>query len=129
MHELSVMKRVVEAVMSVHEQEPGGTIIAITLLVGEGRNFVEKWVQEYYDMLTADLPIANAKVKLETVPMTLKCEACGEIYRVSPHAVHGVSCPKCGDKAYEICTGYEMILKNIEYEIECEEEGNEYQSD
>ena len=72
MHELSVMKRIVETVLSVQQQEPLGKITALTLLVGEGRNFVQEWVQNYFDMLAKDSPVEGAKVKLENVPMTGK---------------------------------------------------------
>lgn len=122
MHELSIMKRIVETVLSVQEQEPEGKITGLTLLVGEGRNFVQDWVQNYFDMLAKDTPIAGAEVKLETVPVTAKCADCGEIYQIHIHEKPEICCPKCKNEEYGICTGYEIILKNVEFEIENREE-------
>ena len=122
MHELSVMKRIVETVLSVQQQEPLGKITALTLLVGEGRNFVQEWVQNYFDMLAKDSPVEGAKVKLENVPMTGKCLNCGEIYRISVHGKSDICCPKCDGEKYELCTGYEIILKNVELETANEED-------
>lgn len=118
MHELSIMKRIVETVLSVQEQEVDGKITGLTLLVGEGRNFVQEWVQNYFDMLAKDTPVAGAEVKLETVPLTAKCADCGNIYRIHIHEKSEISCPKCKNEKYEICTGYEIILKNVEFELE-----------
>lgn len=85
MHELSIMKRIVETVLSVQEQNQEGKITGLTLLVGEGRNFVQEWVQSYFDMLSKDTPVEGAKVSLEQVPVTAKCLGCGEIYKISLH--------------------------------------------
>ena len=125
MHELSIMKRIVETVLSVQEQNQEGKITGLTLLVGEGRNFVQEWVQNYFDMLSKDTLVEGAKVTLETVPVTVKCMDCDEIYPLSLHQKSEICCGKCGSEKYEVCTGYEIILKNVEIAERKEENDNE----
>lgn len=122
MHELSIMKRIVETVLSVQEQNQEGKITGLTLLVGEGRNFVQEWVQSYFDMLAKGTPVEGAKVTLEQVPVTAKCVDCGEIYKISLHEKPEICCPKCRSEKYKVCTGYEIMLKHVEFELDIEEE-------
>ena len=122
MHELSVMKHIVGTVVSVCEKQQNYHVKDITLLVGEGRNFIEKWVQSYYDMLTEESEIYGAKVNIETVPITVRCNSCGEIYPASLHNTDSIACTNCGSENYTMLTGYELILKIIIFEEESDYE-------
>ena len=113
MHELSLMRNVVRTVLMAGEKSKAKSIKSVTLLVGESRAFEEKWAQMYFDMFSNDSIAENAKVHLEQVPITGSCLNCGEIYRIDLHNKE-CCCPKCGEKEYNVITGREMIVKNIE---------------
>ena len=124
MHELSIMKHIVGAVINVCDKQNNYNVKDITLLVGEGRNFIQKWVQSYYDMLTKESEIYGATVNIETVPITVRCNNCGEIYPISLHNTKPIACTICGSDNYTLLTGYELLLKNIVFEEEKDFEQN-----
>lgn len=114
MHELGVMKHVVKGVLDAATSVNAEEIKSVTLMIGELRNFHQSWVQQYYDMLTKDSTIAGAKIIVETVPATAHCMECDDIFRIDVHSHKEVCCPSCNSESYELCTGNEIILKNIE---------------
>lgn len=115
MHELGIMKHVVKAVFEAADTANASSVKRVNLMIGELRNFQQKWVQFYYDMLAEGSSVEGAEVVVEYVPATACCLDCGDIFRVDIHASEkNICCPSCRSLDYEFCTGNEMILKSIE---------------
>lgn len=122
MHELGIVKHIFQTVQELKVETGAAKICSVTLLVGEGRGYVEKWMQSYFDMLAEETDIAGTLLKIETIPCTGKCNVCTEIFKMDFHNQYKSVCPKCKNKNIEIYTGLELILKNIEVEFDDEKE-------
>ena len=54
--------------------------------------------------------LADAALKVETIPARTLCEACGEVY---PTVQYGRTCPACGSAQTHLLQGNETMIRDI----------------
>jgi len=88
-------------------------ISAINLKVGAWTSIVPDCVQFYFEALSKDTIAEGAELKIEKIPLTGRCEDCGEIFEIEELLF---ACPHCSSKRVNIETGRELFIDSIEVE-------------
>ncbi len=96
-----------------HAEDNGATrVVSVHLKVGELRDFIEEWVQSYFDHLSRGTIAEGAKIKVEKVPLQLKCSHCGSLFKAHTEN-KDFSCPECACKDNDLVTGNEYCIDSI----------------
>jgi len=114
MHELPVMQSILNVVLSHAKQHNVRQVVAIHLDVGELSDLEDKWMQHYFDYLSKGSLAEKAKLKINRIPVTMKCKGCGKTYTVDLKANREIACPVCSEKGCEMIAGREYFIRNME---------------
>jgi len=110
-HELSVTQRIVDSVLEEMDERGLERIGAVHLKLGRMTTFVPDCVKFYYEVLTADTPLAGSELVIEEINVTGRCNNCGaELEFDEPFFV----CPECGSVDIEILSGREILIDALE---------------
>ena len=112
MHELGIVMHLAKTLDETAEENGLTKIGSVTLQVGEVSGIMTDYFTDCFDWFKVKHPvIADAKLKLETIPARTHCDACGTDYET---VAHGKICPNCGSGETWLITGNECIIKEIE---------------
>ena len=56
----------------------------------------------------------GAKIKIQKVPMAFYCNDCGSTFQLAMGSDRHMCCPDCGSENYDMVTGGELLIKEIE---------------
>ncbi len=114
MHELPVTESILDIVVR-HAQANGvRQVVAINLRVGEMSDLEDEWIQRYFDYLSRDTVAQGAKLRIERVPVVIRCTGCGQEYEVNVRAMGDSACPECRSSKGELISGREYYIKDME---------------
>ena len=116
MHELSVTKNIMEAVLAYAEGAGAVRVTEVVLRVGELNNLEAPWIQHYFDYLSKGTRAQGAHVVVRRIPIVVECDECGEETRITREQMAGFSCPACGSSSAQMVGGREMVIDRIEIE-------------
>ena len=123
MHEMSLIKPVVEIVL---EQCKGRSVKAVKevrLAIGEMHDVVDKYIPGLFRFLARGTVAECAEVVIRKIPMTVRCNGCGEIFRIDVRDESTWQCTRCGDRQnYHLYSGREFLIESIEVEAAVEPE-------
>ena len=112
MHELSIATSVVE-IASQHVREAGGgRVAAITLRIGRLSCVHEDALRYSFDLARDGTPLADAELRIITVPVRVWCPACAAEFELL--GIQRFACPSCGQLSADIRAGRELDLDSIE---------------
>ena len=115
MHELPVTEQILSIVLKHAEKNQVNRVVSITLTVGELSELEDEWIQHYFDYLSKDTIAAGAKLKIERMPIVIRCNKCGRSESISKEQLGQVTCPKCGDSGdFSLVSGRENYIKEME---------------
>lgn len=114
MHELHWTENMLETVLAHGRANRVSKITAIHLEIGELREFVDEWVQRYFEHLSKNTLAEGAQLKIEKIPVSLKCDSCNTTFQVDARSDGDVFCPKCKESQCSIVEGMEYRIKHIE---------------
>jgi hydrogenase nickel incorporation protein HypA/HybF len=115
MHELPVVLDIVHVMDEEAEKRGLKKITQINLVIGELSSIVDECVQMYFEILAKESVCAEAILKFEYRPATLKCLHCGHEF---PHE-KSFDCPDCGgDSTLVNGTGREFYIKSFDGQAE-----------
>lgn len=115
MHEMSLVRNIVELVKEEAEAAQAEQVTAIHLVVGEGRDIVEDLVQSLFQFLARGTLMENAKVILHHVPYMVKCNRCQTEFHLDVMRPEKWACPNCkAYKDYKLVSGQEFYISRIE---------------
>jgi hydrogenase nickel incorporation protein HypA/HybF len=114
MHELPVTERILDIVLKHAEQNRVRRIVSITLSVGELSDLEDQWMQHYFDYLSKQSPAEGARLKIERIPIVVRCTQCSETRRVAKEALADSTCPACGSGQFLLVSGREYHIKEME---------------
>ena len=115
MHELPVTERILDIVLKHAATNQVSRIVTITLKVGELSDLENEWIQHYFDYLSKDTAADGAILKIEKVPIVLKCNKCSHSIEITKDQLGETICPNCsatGD--FSIKSGREYYIKEME---------------
>ncbi len=110
MHEVSLMKNLLETVEHAASAEGGGPIKVIHLRIGEMSGVNIDALTFAFDVLKKGTVAERGKLEFEQVPLEAKCRACGA--RFHPDGFVFV-CGECSSGDLEITSGREMQVDYI----------------
>jgi len=113
MHEMAVTQQILSLALAEAGKVGASAITRINLKVGEWSTFEPTCLEFYFGILARDTAAADAKLAIETVPVTYSCGDCGERYQPTGVAV---LCPKCCSTHTGLVSGREIYLDSIEVE-------------
>jgi hydrogenase nickel incorporation protein HypA/HybF len=119
MHELSLMKTVVDEALRVSCEHGGTSVVSVTLQVGALCQVVPENLDLAFRALTRGTGAEGARLEWSTVPVRVRCEACGQDFRPD---VDFWTCPECGERGGRVVEGNELLLECVEL---AEDDGRE----
>lgn len=116
MHELSITKNLVKTVLAHFEPETMQSVKAVNLVMGGMNDYEEEWLQKYMNELAVGTPLQGAKLHIKKFPVTFRCRSCGNIFPMDLKGTGSVACEACGSYEYDMYTGREFFVENMEVE-------------
>jgi hydrogenase nickel incorporation protein HypA/HybF len=89
----------------------GGRVLSIDVRVGEWRQVVPEILVGYYDHLTQGTPLEGARINIERITTTGRCEDCSLVFDLDDIFL---VCPECGSRSCTLLTGRELELVGLE---------------
>lgn len=115
MHELSIMKNILEVVLEYGVQARAQKISRININAGAFTEFVPRYAQLYFDMISQNTIAEKAKIHINTTPAIVKCRLCGQETEIDiKHLIK--TCTNCRSEQIELIAGRELQIDSIEIE-------------
>jgi hydrogenase nickel incorporation protein HypA/HybF len=114
MHELSIVTSVVESVTESLAKYAGARVLEVRLRVGALAAVIEDSLQFCYEIAIEGTPLAGSKLVVNTVPVSVHCEACGRDGALE--SLQHFHCPHCDAPATDVRTGRELEIESVEIE-------------
>lgn len=111
MHELGLVKQVVDTVEKLAEEQDLTQIASVTLEIGEVSGIIPEYLSDCWQWMQKKLVLLeHTELKVETLPAVTLCETCGAHYATIEH---GKQCPQCQSESTYLLHGNEFIIKEI----------------
>ena len=114
MHELAITQSILDISLKAAEAQHAGRIRAIRLTIGPFSGVVPECVQMYLDVLAKGTPAEGAKIEAVTLPLRVRCRACGREGEIDRRHI---ACPFCGGVDLERLSGRECIVDSLEVDV------------
>jgi hydrogenase nickel incorporation protein HypA/HybF len=111
MHELSIAQHIVEIVQQYVDPADEKNVAAIRLKVGAVAGVAADSLDFSFHAITADTPLMNARLEIESAPFRIECSACGA---VSENDTGIAVCNFCGSVETKVLSGAELEMTEIE---------------
>lgn len=111
MHEMALVQGIIEIVEQEMKRHNLDKIKAIHLACGAMRAVVPEQMTLCFEILTQHKPLADAELKMRTVPITYQCRMCHHEF-----TSEGVmfNCPSCNGENPELTAGRELQIEFLE---------------
>ncbi len=111
MHELSIAHSIVE-IAKQQLTSPTERVRSIRLRIGALSCVHRDSLYFSFDLITADTPLAGAKLLIDELPIVVFCPNC-EALRELP-GIQSFTCPACGTRTADLRQGRELDVESIE---------------
>jgi hydrogenase nickel incorporation protein HypA/HybF len=108
-HELSLC-RSIHLIVDRSRQER--QVLAVHLQVGQLRQVIPETLVYCWDLVTADGPLAGAKLQIDQIPVVLSCHRCG-VETTVQHALVLI-CGACGGADTHPISGEEFMVTSLD---------------
>jgi len=113
MHELSIMKNVLDIAVDFAEKNKAKEIVQINIALGAVSNVIPKWTKLFFTMIAKDTIAEKASLEFEILPAYVKCRACETVSKIKTDPPTFV-CNDCGSDSVHLLSGREFQIKSIE---------------
>lgn len=116
MHEFSLCHTLVEKLLEEAEKltPPSVRVTKTVLACGRLRQIVPEYLQAAYEALTQGTVAENSVLEIREIPVAGRCTACGREGELDMS--EGFICPKCAAPVFEMISGRELFLEQMEIE-------------
>ena len=114
MHELSIVANLFEILEEKAKEKKAKKILSVKLKVGTLSGVVPEFLETAFDIYKKDTIAAEAKLKIEEVPLEIKCQKCSTEMVIEDLIF---ICDKCGSRELKILAGTELLLEKMEMEV------------
>ena len=112
MHETSIVINILETVTTQCRRDGYKKINSIRLKIGKASHILADSLQFAFEIIREDTIAKDAELIIETIPLTARCKSCSHEFDTSQQLVF--ECPACTSKSFEIISGYEMEIVDME---------------
>jgi hydrogenase nickel incorporation protein HypA/HybF len=114
MHELSIVASLFEILEEKAKEQKAKKVTSVKVKVGALSGVVSEFLKTAFDVYKKDTVADGAELKIEEVPLKVKCQQCGaEIIKNDFVFI----CEKCDSRELKTLAGTELLLEKIELEI------------
>jgi hydrogenase nickel incorporation protein HypA/HybF len=113
MHEASIALSILDIVQSKCLEEGHRSVNSIRVRIGKAAGILPEALVFAFDVVKDASVAQNAKLIIEPVPVGGVCIECKKTFTVDG-APYVFECPHCGSKAFEITSGREMEIIDME---------------
>ena len=110
MHELSILKYVLDTIESVYNEQGLSKIGKIVLEIGELSEVIPGYLRQVYPAAVEDTIFEETELEIVMVKGNVICNDCKKVYRFLEHSK---ACPYCGSTHKEIISGNSFNIKEI----------------
>ena len=114
MHEMSIVGNVVDAVVMYAKEEGVERVTGVTLTIGALHDVVDELMERAFRFLARGTAADGAYLKLNKLPLKVRCRQCHAVYGANLRVRESVVCPDCGERDVDIVQGREFMIDNIE---------------
>ncbi|MCF8024400.1 MAG: hydrogenase maturation nickel metallochaperone HypA [Desulfobacteraceae bacterium] len=115
MHELPVTESILNIVLKHAEKNRVSRVVSITLHIGELSDLEDRWLQHYFDYLSRQTLAGGAKLRIERLPIVLKCRNCDQTMHITRKDLGAIECPNCaGIGDFSLVSGRQYYIKDME---------------
>ncbi|MBO5247037.1 MAG: hydrogenase maturation nickel metallochaperone HypA [Eubacterium sp.] len=114
MHELSVTTNILNLALEKLKEQELTQIHSISLKIGVMQGYEKQWMQHFFERLSKGTPAEGARLEVEIVPITFRCRDCGCEFAFDAHGTDDCSCPGCHGISYEMISGKEFSIEQME---------------
>ncbi len=111
MHELSIMEQTLAIALENAKRQNAQQIHQLTMKIGAMSGIVPEALEFAFDVVTTKTIAENAKLKIETVPVTCYCLNCDRSFQPADLFY---TCPQCGNLSHHLLSGREIELTSLE---------------
>lgn len=112
MHEVPIIRGIVNAALEAAEQHEAGRIAGLAVVIGDRANISDEALQFHFEILSVGTPAEGAEVTIRREPGRVTCWDCG----ISSPADLEPVCPLCGSARVNITGGDHCYLESIDVE-------------
>lgn len=117
MHEMSLIRPVVDLVLAECDGKDVGSVRAVHLSVGELRDVIEDYMEGLFRHLARGTVAENASLVIKRIPTVVICEECGTPFKLDVRDSKSRECPHChAYQRYHLYSGNEFRVDRIEVE-------------
>jgi hydrogenase nickel incorporation protein HypA/HybF len=117
MHEMSLIRPVVDAVLDTCNGRDIAAVTKVYLTIGESYDVLEDYIPGLFRFLARDTIAKYAEVAITRIPIRVRCNDCGEIWQIKIRDESTWTCPRCGShQNYSLFSGREFRIDSIEVE-------------
>lgn len=113
MHELAICRALIDQVEGIAVEQQAARVVTIVVRVGPLSGVEAELLQRAYPLASAGTIASDARLVIESQPVTVRCSACGQESTVVPNRL---LCGSCGDWRTQVVSGDEMLLATVELE-------------
>ena len=110
MHELSLCENLLDQVIKIAQQHQAKNIESITLNLGPLAGVEPLLLDNAFKILKIDTVVANAQLIINSTPIIIKCQQCGE---QSSATNNYLVCPSCQSNDTQLISGDELTLASV----------------
>jgi hydrogenase nickel incorporation protein HypA/HybF len=115
MHEMALMRDVVDVVVEQAEKVHAKGVRRVYLTIGDGRDVVMDLVDGLFEFLTRGTVAHGAELVIDCVPYTVRCNQCGAVFHIDVFRSETWVCPNChAERDYTLNSGMEFCIDRIE---------------
>ena len=113
MHEASIALSILDIVQTKCQEEGCRSVDSVKVRIGKAAGVLPDSLIFAFDAAKDNTVAKNASLTIETVPVGGTCRDCKKEFTVED-AQYVFSCPHCGSKSFEITSGREMEIVDME---------------
>ncbi|WP_080797295.1 hydrogenase maturation nickel metallochaperone HypA/HybF [Arabiibacter massiliensis] len=119
MHEMSLVRNVMDIVLERAEAAGASRVVAVHVLVGEGRDVVNELFEGLFRFLARGTIAEDAELVLVEMPYMVRCNRCGAPFHLNVMDEGTWTCPRCeAARDYALVSGMELTISELEIEVE-----------
>lgn len=113
MHESSLASSIIAIVEDTLRKSACGRVVQVDMCIGELACVEEETLRSCFEMLSEGTLAHGARMVVEKVPASGRCNTCGEYARKTGRLLR---CPHCTNSFVTLEKGRELYVKSIEIE-------------
>lgn len=111
MHELAITQSILDIAQRAAAEHRVQRIREIRIKIGDYSGVVPQCIQYYFDVISRDTVAQGAVLRMERLPIVMRCETCGWEGTVDKHHIQ---CASCGGTQLKLLQGREFYVDSLE---------------